>query len=213
MKEYLKKNALVVIAFSVPIVFVGIIFLMTALPSMFFSTQYNFVYAVCNDPTSIDHYNNQRCQEYLKKKVSVVDGRISIKEDPTYTDTAYGYPDAFIDEVGPRRMIPIERTYSYEKELGYKLRLLLYDVRIGQSREISQEEAKSMHFSDLITSPEGVSIESGYDSTYNSPFFFDTSSSYNRYLKKGNQKKKLNLLDQSDRYYNGNFQFVGWVIP
>lgn len=212
MKEYLKKNALVVVAFSIPLIFVGIVFLMTIIPSMFFSTQYDFLYALCNDPASVNYTNSQNCQEYLKKKVSVIDGKISIVEDPTYAATSYS--SASTDDVGPsNKMILVERTHSYEKELGYKLRLLRYNVHTGQSQEISQEEAKSLHMSDLITSPEGVSVEWGQVAIHNSPLFFDSSYSYDWYLKKGDQKKKLDLLNQADRYYNDNLQFIGWVIP
>ena len=79
-------------------------------------------------------------------------------------------------------------------------------------REISQQEAEGLQLLDLQTSPDGVAVEwdrSGGDDFF---FIFGSRSSYGYYLTKGNARQKVELINDSDRYYYGyDLHFLGWI--
>ncbi len=190
MKEFIKKNLALLLAFILPIILIAIVALSTYLPSLFLSTSYNFVYSSCTDGTN---YYSYRCDNYLQKRYSVVDNKLIINDiDPTQDSDNNGTPD--INE-------------------NYTARIFLHDTKNNESREITLEEAQTLTFNSLITSPDGVTVSSSYDRGADFFLIFDGGSTYGYYLTKGKSRSKLNLINTNERYYRNNFQFIGWALP
>ncbi len=193
MKEFFKKNFAIVLAFVLPIALIAIIALSTYLPSLFLSTNYNFIYSSCAEGTN---YYPYYCNDYLQKRYSAVNGKLVVNAvDPAQDSDKDGIPD--INE-------------------NYTARIFLHDTKKNESREITLEEAQMLSLNGLLTSPDGVTVSSHYDRGGGDFFFIfgGGSSSYGYYLTKGKSRSKLNLVNRDDRYYyRDKFQFIGWVLP
>lgn len=194
MKEFLKKNFAILLAFLLPIALIAIVALSTYLPSLFLSTDYNFVYTACTDGAKY-HYP-YRCDNYLQKRYIVAGNKLVVNPVDTTVDVdKNGVPD--FNE-------------------SYTDRIFLHDTKKNESREITLEEAQAMTLNSLLTSPDGVTVSS-HDGREGGDFFFifgGGSSSYGYYLTKGKSRSKINLINSADWYYGrDNFQFVGWVLP
>lgn len=191
MKEFLKNNFAVVIAFLLPLLLILIVALSIYIPSLLVHTNYNFVYASCTESSNYYYYD---CNSYLAKRYSVVGGKLTVNEVPPVKD-AYG------------KDLP-------ESQRNYSSHIFIHNTKNNESREISLDEAKNLNLSNLLTSPDGVTVSSNY--TSGGDYFFPfggSSSSYGYYLMKGKGKSKLNLINSSDRYYyQNNFQFIGWTL-
>ena len=193
MKEFIKRNFAILFAFILPIVLIIVVALSTYLPSLFLSTDYNFVYTSCTDGTN--YYYSYNCDNYLQKRYSVVNNKFTVNTvDPVQDSDKDKIPDI--------------------KE-NYAARIFLHDTKKNESREITLAEAEALMLNSLLTSPDSVTVSSNYNN--GGDFFFPfggNSSSYGYYLMKGRSKSKLNLINSSDRYYyQNNFQFIGWVLP
>ena len=180
MKDFIKKNFAVLLAFALPILLILVVALTTYLPSLFISTNYDFIYISCNDSSS--SYYSYNCNGYVQKRLySVVDDKFVVNEK-------------------------------------YTARIFLHDTKKNENKEISLLDVQKLKLSGLLTSPDGVTVSSGYSPTGGCGEFFifggcGGSSSYGYYLAKGRSRSKLNLINNSDSYYyNNNFQFLGWVI-
>ena len=187
MKEFIKKNFVILLAFTLPVAFIIIIVLSTYIPSLFLSTDYNFIYTSCTD-------NSYRCDNYLQKRYSVVNNKLIINSiDPTQDSDNDGILD--INE-------------------NYTARIFLHNTEKNESREITSEEAQTLTLNSLLTSPDGITVSRNYDRGVGFFLIFDGGSSFGYYLTKGKSKDKLNLINRDDRYYyRDNFQFIGWVLP
>jgi hypothetical protein len=193
--EFIKKNFAILLAFTLPIVLIIVVALSVYLPSIFLSTNYNFVYTVCTDGTN--YYYPHDCNNYLQKHYSVVNNKIVVNDAGVTLDS-----NSF------------DKTPDISK--NYTARIFLHDTAKNESREIAFEEAEMLTLSSLLTSPDGVTVSNQYDRNGSDFFFvFDGGySSYGYYLTKGKSRNKLNLINDTDRYYYGNnFQFMGWVLP
>lgn len=191
MKEFLKKNFAILLAFILPIALIAIVALSTYIPSLFLSTDYNFIYSSCTDGAN---YYSYRCDNYLQKRYSVVNNKLVANYiDPAQDSDKDGVPD--INE-------------------NYTARIFLHDTKKNESREITLEKAQTMALNGLLTSPDGVTVSSKNGRGADFFFLFDQGSSYGYYLTKGKSRRKLNLINSNDRYYyQDNFQFIGWVLP
>lgn len=181
MKRYLKNNYLVLIAILLPILFIIIVTLTAYLPSIFLKTNYDFIYAICEDNT-----NNypRSCKKYLNNKYSIINTKIVLNNDPKTKESS-----------------------------NYESRLFIHDTENNESKEISYTEALDYSYSNLLTSPDGVTVSSGYQDRADFFIFSSSNSGYEHNLIKGNVKKKLNLINNSNRYnYENNFIFIGWII-
>lgn len=191
--EFLKKNFAILLAFILPIVLIVVVALSTYLPSLFLSTNYNFIYTSCTD--GINYHYSYNCDNYLQKRYSVVGNKLVVNNiDPTWDSDRDKIPD--INE-------------------SYGARIFLHDTAKNESREITLEEAQTLTLNSLITSPDGITVSSHYDRNRGEFFFIfgGGSSSYGYYLTKGKIKSKLNLINNTDQYYyQNNFQFVGWIL-
>ncbi len=194
MKDFIKRNFAVLLAFLLPVLLIIIVVLTTYLPSIFLKTKYNFIYTVCVENNNYYPYN---CNDFLQKKYFVENGKLVIRAiDPEQDLNNNKIPDI--------------------KE-NYTARIFLHDTEKNESREISLEEAQALNLSGLLTSQDGVSVS--WDSVYHGGcdfFIFGGcgGSSYGYSLVKGKSHSKLNLINNNDRYYyQNNFQFLGWVLP
>lgn len=188
MKTYLRDNLTIVLAFALPVLLIVVVALSAYLPSLFLSTNYNFIYATCDG--NINNYSYQ-CNNYLQKRYSVEEGKIMVNDVVLDMDTdGDGVPDT--NEV-------------------YLARIFLHDTEKNLSREITLAEAKELTLDPLLTSPDEVSVSSDY--SYSGDFlFFGGGSSYGYFLTKGKSKSKLNLIENG-RYYRDDFEFIGWILP
>ena len=186
-----RKNLVIILAFLLPIGLIAALALGTYLPSLFLSTDYNFVYVLC-----VDDSPSNNCMARQRSRYTVVDQYLVIhplKEMPTNgVNTMPGRGDAYTE------------------------RFFFHDTNKNESREITLAEVQALTFSPLLTSPDGVTIVSQYDRRPGGGFlFFDGwSSDYAYYLTKGRSRTKLHLIQLSDRYFSpDNFQLIGWVVP
>ncbi len=192
MKEFLKKNSLIILTFSLPVLLVVLVAMSSLIPSFLLSTQYDFVYATCGDGT---YRFNYRCEDYLKNRFSVVNGKLVVSEVAKNQDSdGDGVLDA--DE-------------------NYSARLFLHNTERNETREINLDKAQSFDLDSLLTSPDGVTLSSDYDRGESFFLVFDSGSSYGYYLTKGGSRSKLHLINSNEDsyYYNDNFKFIGWVLP
>lgn len=194
MKEFIKKNFAILLAFILPVVLIIVVALSVYLPSLFLSTGYNFIYASCTNGTNSYSYNCNN-YNYLQKHYSVVNDKLVINMvDPTLDLNYNKIPD--VNE-------------------NYTVRIFLHDTKKNESKEITPEEAQKLTLNGLLTSPDGVTVSNNY--SYSGEDFFPFgggSSSFGYYLTKGKSKSKINLINNNDRYYyQDNFQFLGWVLP
>ncbi len=190
MKAFLKRNAVILIAFSLPVILIVGVVLSTYIPSLFLSTNYDFVYTTCTDNGGYYSYN---CREYLQQRYTVLNNKLIMKPELQYQDSDKdGVMD--INEYTPR--------------------IFLHDTQKNQSKEITFEEAQQLSLNGLLSSPDGVTISDSYDRGAEFLFFYGGGSSYGHYLTKGKSRIKLNLINSTDTYYYENsFQFIGWVLP
>ncbi len=169
MKDLIKKNFIIILAFLLPVALIVIIALSLYLPSLFLKTDYNFVYIACNSGTSCDDSSKQG---YIVENNSLV----QVDYNPSYTD-----------------------------------RIFLHDTKKNEGREITLAEAKALTLNSSRTSPDDVTVSS-HRSGAGDFFPFGGSSSFGYYLRKGNSKSKINLIDYQF-HYRYHFQFLGWVVP
>ncbi|MEK7586716.1 MAG: hypothetical protein AAB453_02495 [Patescibacteria group bacterium] len=186
--KFIKDNLIVLVAFLLPILLIIGTALTLYLPGAFLTTQYDFVYTVCDNNQSY----NYSCNNFLKRMYEVKAGKLVANQIDQAEDLN-------------RNNIPDNKEIS-------KVRLFYHDTKEDESREITLSEAQGFTYSDLLTSPDGVSVSSGYERN-NGFLFFDGGSATGYYLTKGSKQRRLSLINENDRYNYGNeFQFIGWVI-
>lgn len=189
-EEKTGKPILVGIAFLLPLLFVGVVFLSSYIPSARLSTDFDFVYATCNDGTTPYVYN---CGNYL--------------------NNLYEVQNQTLMELPVSATLDSDRDDIPDIEENYRTRLFFHDNETNTSREITFEEAQQYELRDLITSPDGIAVEWEYSRGNGFFIFYSTSSSAGYYLTKGNARKRLDLISDNERYYyRDDFHFIGWVI-
>lgn len=188
----MKKNFVVILAFLIPLLFLVSVVVMLYVPSLTLSTDYDFVYATCDGDYGDYYRYSNKCEEYLIQRLVVASGQLTEQETSVSVDTDY------------------DRVTDTQPEYG--VRIFLHDTDNNASREVTVEEVEALALSPLLTSPDGVSVSSDYNRGAGFFLFFDTGPDYGHYLVKGNNRKKLNLINSDNRYYSrDNFHFVGWV--
>src|SRR5258705_4715180 len=121
MKEFIKKNFAILLAFALPLVLILIVTFGIYLPSLFVSTYYNFVYVSCANNNYYPYDYN--CANYSQKRYSVVNNRLVMNPVDTTIDlNKDGIPD-----------------YTQSSN---NARIFLHDTQKNESREISLAEAE-----------------------------------------------------------------------
>lgn len=193
---FVKKNLILILAFALPLVFIIGVAISVKLSANKPTTTYNFIYATCSDGVN---YPGPYCQAYLNKRYAVEDGKIVVHEVSTSTLSGEGLDI---------KMAQVEDSGDY----NYTSRLFLHDTDTNESREVTLEEAETLTLNSLSTSPDGFTISGDYDRRGGEPFFiFGGYSNFGYYLKKGSDKKRLNLVKNNEYYDDSNFHFIGWV--
>lgn len=191
MKDFIKQNLTLVLAFTLPLLLILFITVTTYIPSLLLNTQYDFIYVVCDENLDGYYYN---CEGYLAERYSVSNGYLVQNELDLMADrNADGEPDYISD---------------------FSSRIFIHDTEANVSREITFAEASMLPLSELLTSPDDVTVSSHYSNGVGGFFPFDGgSSSFGYYLTKGSRQSRLDLINAGDRYYyQYNFKFVGWVL-
>lgn len=189
MKDFLKENLVIVLAMVLPLALVLTVAVSIYLPSLFLSTNYNFIYAACGDT---DYFYYSQCPGSLGYRYYVSDGQLFMRNLPD-SDT-----DVNKNEVPDYQEVTT--------------RLFLHDTQTNESREITFAETQTLKLDDSLISPDGVSVSGQYDRGTGFFLLFDTGSSFNYYLTRGNAESKLNLVNQNGNYYRSNIKFIGWVL-
>lgn len=192
--NFFKKNFAIILAFTLPIILIIIVALSTYLPSLFISTNYNFLYAKCTNDNG--YYRLNDCNDFLQRRYSVVNGRLIANSIDTNLDS------------NNDKILDINENYN--------IRFFLHDTKINEGREITFAEAQTLTLNNLLTSPDGVAITSHYDRNGGFFIFGGGSSSNDYYITKGGKssRSKINLLSNGTTdYYQNNFHFIGWVMP
>ncbi|MEI7998377.1 MAG: hypothetical protein WCH62_02590 [Candidatus Omnitrophota bacterium] len=114
------------------------------------------------------------------------------------------------------KLIEQEVKYPQHYTMQQEAKLNIYDVTTGSSKKISYEQAQEMVLDGNIKSPDGFEVASDDSGGYGMfPFYYSHSNYGQKYLKKGNYSKKLEInLKSSSRsyYYDYGFNFIGWVL-
>lgn len=186
MKEDKRKNLLLVSAFSLPVILIVSVVLGMYAFSGSVSTEYNFVYSICDDLRS--NYG-RGCSQYVNTKYYIDNNKF--RDD--------GYYNNLVAEEDKLDVPPNPRDY--------KISFFLYDAENNKSRTLAEKELYSLSFVEGIASPEGV-----YVSRERKSEVFG-SSSYGYYLKKEGNYKKINIINISNGFYDDRFEFIGWVLP
>lgn len=192
MKQFVKENLTILLAFILPLVLIVGVALSVYLPSVSLSTNYNFVYSSCFGGTN---YYSYQCDTYLQNRYSIVNSKI------------------VLNQIDPKQ--DSDNNDILDINESYTARLFLHNTQKNESREITLEEAQTLMFDNLLTSPDGVTVSNHYNKRGGDFFIFEGgSSSFGYYLTRGKARTKLELINNSDQYYyQKNFQFIGWVLP
>ncbi|MEK7209292.1 MAG: hypothetical protein AAB677_03460 [Patescibacteria group bacterium] len=196
----MKKHLAVILAFALPILLVIGIALSVYWPSWSLSTEYDFVYATCGSNYQSSYPYNYNCADYLNNYYQVKNGKLTIID---------------VKPLGPPS--PRESAETIKPYVPPATHLFRHDSQKNEGREITLAEAQTLQLNELLTAPDGVSVESSYNrgEVEFFPFFNGGSSHYGYYLTKGNKRQELNLVgEESDRYYynRDSFKFIGWII-
>lgn len=188
MLTFLKRNGTVLLALLLPVLLVGGFAIATYAPSFFFTTKYNFLYITCGG--SQYYYN---CSEMIRNQYVIENDKLTYHPLDITVDT-------------DKNEVPDVKEAPH-------VHIFFHDTEKNESREITLQKAQSMTLSGLLTSPEGVTVSGRSSRTSGEFSIFVGRSSYDFYLTKGNRRSRLNLVNNTNYYYNQNFSFLGWVLP
>ncbi len=183
----LKKHLPLIVAIALPIIFIGILALVIAVPSMRINPQHDFVYVDKYErdanPYMVVTYKN----EYVLK-----DGKLELYPLNSRFDELSG-----IDKES--------REYRDAPKLYY------YSVAENTSREISFADAQQLALVAGPSSPDGYTVKYEYNSDGVFELFgSDSGSEY--VIAKGNARKTLTGMPSDANYYGGyDFTLIGWV--
>jgi hypothetical protein len=134
-----------------------------------------------------------------------------VKPHTSFIYALGNYNDRFSVENGMIEELPYNGNSSVYQNQP-QARLFFYDVETGKSHEVTLEEARRLHLSGDLESPDGFRVGNGTRSS--GPYFlFDGSyTDYSsHYLIGHGVSKKLDISENASDYRN-NFDFIGWVI-
>jgi len=180
MKNLIKNNLVLIIAFSLPVLLIVVIAVVSYLPSLLISTDYNFVYSSCTDRTN---YYSYRCDDYLQKRYSVVDGQIVVSDvDPV--------------EEGYTARLFLHNTKSNEtREITLKEAESLDLNELITSPDGVSVSSQYDRGADLFLVFNGGSTHGHY------------------LVKGSARSKLNLINSEDRYYYRDNFQFIGWTLP
>jgi hypothetical protein len=121
-----------------------------------------------------------------------------------YTEKEYSYNRD--DQVDEYSIVDNKLVYKGDEEKDHEI--YLYNVKKQTSNQISLEEAQTYYIEAGPSSPDGYLVE--YQYNHNGIFeIFGSSNNRGYYLV--NDKSKQRLLGLNTRYYNDEFELLGWI--
>ncbi len=189
----LKKHLPLIVAIALPIIFIGILALVIAVPSMRISPQHDFIYIDMQE-------KNARSMGY------------------PYAYIQYRYEYAI--EGGKLTRLPLNGRQGADfrefpppnEQVEYvdAPTLYYYSVTENTSREISFADAEKLSLVSGPSSPDGYNVSYEYNSDGVFELFgSDNNSGY--VITKGTGRKMLTGMPSNQDYYGGSFTLIGWV--
>jgi hypothetical protein len=188
---FLKTNALVVLAVAMPVLLLAGVFIFSYLPNRSVATEYNFLYASCGDRS----YYPVTCGAFVRDRYEVSGGVLIVKNAPLADTNADG------------KVTPEEQ---------YRPRFFVYDMASKISSEVLVADAQRLSLTGLVTSPDGVHIDHGYNRGGGDFFIFGGGSSrYGWYMNRGDAREKIELIDGGTNGYggDGSLEIISWIQP
>lgn len=200
MKNFIKKNLVLVIGLSLPVLLIAFFFLATVLPkSLSVPPQYDMLF-------SINHYDYPACAECN-------DWKKDIRIDLVVRD---GILKAHISKVDSKNQnYYATRLLSYDGK-SESVREIQYDMaKLADSTdgaEITLDETRYMVIDTASKSPDGYIFEGQYygGGGLVTELFGGGYRNHGYRIKKGAVGYKLPPF-QNEYYYN-NLKFIGWVV-
>lgn len=182
--KFIKKNLIVILAFTIPVLFIVGVGLMVYIPESRLKTTYDFIYVSCMGNTQ-PYYGEYGCsRDTTKKGYSVIENKLVEHSD--------------VSDINAEYMVSIFR----------------FDGDREDSEELSYVEAQKLRLDTSLTSPDGIGFVEGYGNNRNNSFsLFGGGNSYGYYLTQGRLQKEIILRQDDRRYSNGeDIRFMGWII-
>jgi hypothetical protein len=152
------------------------------------TTEYSFLYASCGDRS----YYPVTCGAFIHDRYEVAEGKLIAKQAPLADTNADG------------KVTPEEQ---------YHPRFFVYDTASKISTEMLLVDAQRLSLTGLVTSPDGVHIDSGYSRGGGDFFIFGGSSRYGWYMNRGSAREKIDLIDGAANGYGGDrtLEIISWI--
>ena len=179
--HFFKKNFSLIAAISLPIILTLAIAGAIYLPRTSTTPEYNFLYAVNNEPYP------------SSAQYRVIGNRLQ-KFEATQTEP----------------ILPKPLMQGESEQPTIEPQLYVHNTQTNTSESINFEVASQLSLIPGNTSPDGFRITRGDESFSLLSALFGGRSNYNtQFLIKGNTAVDLNLATNPDYYYN--FNFLGWI--
>ncbi len=118
---------------------------------------------------------------------------------------SYGFQQAAVVKKGKLEVRDIPTGSGEEDREFTELRLYMYDVKTGESREVDIEEASMWDIDDQKESPDGFEVKRGGGGGG----LFGGYSGEDMYFSGHMTSKKLSLRGLKNSY---DFAFLGWIV-
>lgn len=195
----IKKHLPLIVAIALPIIFIGILALVIAVPSMRISPQHDFIY-IDKQELNSKSMAYPYVPTYYKNVYEIEEGKLVLKPLGIQPDGIRVMPDG-------SRIYPVP---GEQVEYIDAPKLYYYSVDENTSREISFADAQGLSLVPGPSSPDGYNVSYEYNSDGIFELFgSDSNSGY--VITKGTGRKTLTGMPSDQNYYGGSFTLIGWV--
>ncbi len=186
MKKFLKDNLIIIISFSLPIVFILVMLGVVYIPSYYVKTDYNFIYLTCKDS---GYSNGEPICNFIKNNYRIENNKLVVQEIGQDQD--------------------INGNKILDKDENKEVKFFKHNNKENLSTELTIEELEKLNINPKITSDDGYEVVN--KNSYGGPFSSGGERQY--YLVKDNLSKKLDLKLPNNEFYYGdnNYKFLGWI--
>lgn len=216
-----KENLPVIIAIALPVLLILVVAAFVYIPNSIGRPQYNFIYTQTNWPYSYS-YNGTECLVY--KSYYEIEGNRLIKKDFAAAGTSatgsststlprdmnYYGNNAYKPMIAVAPLDPAAYCAGYSRVVKKDApELYIYESAADSTRLLPYEEASKLTLVDGMISPDGYTVQGGYQS---SGLFdlFGGGNGYELYAMKKDRRVKLSV-PQFEMYGGGNFGFISWI--
>lgn len=180
------KHMPLIVAITLPVIFVLILALVTLVPNMSIKPQHDFIYTIPDEKSYDYGYDLVR----YKNSYDLKDGKIVLK---------------------PISSAPVPRDKALSEVVYENAPLIYYyDIQNQTSREITFKEAQELTLQKGPSSPDGYTIS--YDTNHEGIFeLFGSENDANYVITKGKGKKTLSGIVFDEMYYRADLNIIGWI--